>query len=78
MTDGLALKCGHIGTPAAHDGDNKEVRTKILVINEDRQYALLGFVTATAGYTGQGACGIYKVKYESRGGCQMRKDSLLD
>lgn len=77
-TDGLALKCGHIGTPAAHDADNKEVRTKILAINEQRQYALLGFVTATAGYTKQGACGIYKVKYESKGGCQMWKDSTCD
>lgn len=75
---GLALKCGHIGTPAAHDGDNKEVRSKILAINEQAQYALLAFVTATAGFTGQGACGIYKVKYESKGGCQMSKDSTLE
>lgn len=35
----------------------------------------MGFTTAVAGYTHQGGCGIYKVKYESKGGCQMTKNT---
>lgn len=75
LTHGFALKCGHIGTPASHDENYKEVRVKILAINENLNYAILGFTTAVAGYTHQGGCGIYKVKYESKGGCQMTKNT---
>ena len=64
----LALKCGHIGTPASHDPDLKEIRTKILAINSNAGYALVGFVTQVAGYTNQGGCGIYKVKYDLKAG----------
>lgn len=75
---GLALKCGHISTPVTHDERIKWVHTKILEINTSANYALLGFVTEVAGYTDQGGCGIYKVRFESRGGCQMKKDTSLN